>query len=200
MLQLFVRRRRRHEHRLRLRDVGLGQRLRRHGDETGPDDVAAHFLAARHSAGARRSGLARRQSDRARPAPRLASPTGPPTRARAACLCRHRAGVHGLRRHLPPGLGQRLSRLDSGQRLQHGLRGDGLQPHGAAAARHPAAHAGGGPALGGRQGRVQQGTAGAGLRLRRGADHVRQPRHLQKRRQRDRRPARQVADIHVEIR
>ena len=105
--------------------------------------------------------VARRQPHRARAAPRPAPPAGPITRARAARLRRHRAGIHGLRRHLPPGLGQRLSRLDSGQRLQLGLRGDGLQPHGAAAARHPAAHAGRGSALGGRQGGVQQGSAGA---------------------------------------
>ena len=73
----------------------------------------------------------------------------------------HRAGVHRLRRHVSPGLGERLSRADPGQRLQHGLRGDGLQSHRATAARHPTAHAGCGAALGGRQGGVQPGTAGA---------------------------------------
>ena len=65
-------------------------------------------------------------------------------RAGAGRQRRHRTRVHGVRRHLPAGVGRRLPRADCGQRLQHRLRHLGVVADGAAAARHPAADAGAG--------------------------------------------------------
>ena len=59
---------------------------------------------------------------------------------------------------------------------------------------------GAGHVLRGRQGRVQPRPAGDRVPLRRRAGHLRQPHHLQERRQGDRRPARQEPDVHGEIR
>ena len=94
----------------------------------------------------------------------------------------------------------RLPRPDAGHRLQHRLRDAGLDPDGAAAARHPPRHGGRGPVLRGRQGRMQPRPAGDRVPLRRRAGHLRQPHDLQERRQGDRRPARQEPDLHGEIR
>ena len=47
-LQLSAGRRRRHEHRRRLRDVLVGQRLRRLRDAAGPVDAAPHPVAGGH--------------------------------------------------------------------------------------------------------------------------------------------------------
>ena len=69
----------------------------------------------------------------------LQPPDRPARRARPGALRRHRAGVHGLRRHLPRGLGEGLPRAYTGHRLQRRLRDAGVHPDGAAAARHPAA-------------------------------------------------------------
>ena len=145
--------------------------------------------------------LARRQA-RSTQAPRsiLRAPARPARRARSGRRRRHRARVHRLRRHLPRGLGKRLPRPDAGHRLQHRLRDAGLDPDGAAAARHPARHGGRGHVLRGRQGRVQPRPAGDRVPLRRRAGHLRQPLDLQERRQGDRRPARQEPDVHGEIR
>ena len=77
VLQLSARRRRRHEHRVRLRDVELGHRLRRHGDDAGPDHVSPCSLVARDGAGGRRSGLGRRQRGRRLAAGHPAPPAGP---------------------------------------------------------------------------------------------------------------------------
>ena len=122
-VQLPARRRRRDEHRRRLRDVELGARLRRHGaasptsPRSGPrrGSTATALVTAdlqwldgtpveaspRRILQRQLERLAERGLDRVR---------------------RHRARVHRLRRHLPRRLAQGLPRPDAGQRLQHRLR------------------------------------------------------------------------------
>ncbi len=144
---------------------------------------------------------ARRQA-RSLPAPRsiLQRAARPARRPGPGGLRRHRTGVHGVRRHLPRRVGGRVPRPDPGHRLQRRLRDARLDPDGAAAARHPARHGRRGHVLRGRQGGVQLRPAGDRVPLRRRAGHLRQPHHLQERRQGDRRPARQEPDVHGEIR
>ena len=162
---------------------------------------AAAAVVAGHRPGDGRPVLGRRGSRGAGPARHPARATRP---ARREGVWRrfvgNRTRVHGLRRHLPRCLEGRLPRPDPGQRLQHRLRDAGLHPDGAAAARHPAGHGGRRHVLRGRQGRMQPRPAGDRVPLRRRAGHLRQPHDLQERRQGDRRPARQVPDVHGEIR
>lgn len=81
---------------------------------------------------------------------------GPAGRAFAAprpgALRRHRAGVHGVRQQLPRRVGGGLPRADARLGLQHGLRDAGLDPDGAAAARHRQRYGRCGHVLRGRQG------------------------------------------------
>ena len=200
-LQLPARGRRRDEHGRRLRDVELGDRLRRHGADARLRHPAARALASGHRDRDGRPDLARRAS---RSSP---SPARDPARRQLARLAerglvalrRHRARVHRLRRQLPRGLGEGLPGPHPGIRLQHRLRAARLDPHGAAAARHPPRHGRRRHVLRGRQGRVQLRPAGDRVPLHRGARHLRQPHDLQERREGDRRPARQGAHLHGEV-
>ena len=88
---------------------------------------------------------------------------------------------------LPCGVGGRLPRADTGDRLQRRLRDARVDPDGAAAARHPARYDRCRHVLRGREGRVQLRAAGDRIPLRPRPRHLRQPHHLQERRQGDRR-------------
>ena len=112
---------------------------------------------------------------------------------------RHRAGVHRLRHDLRARLELRLPRDDAGEPVQHRLLDPRHEPGRAAAARHPQPHVRRRDAGREREGRVQLRPARDRLPLRRGADDRRQPQRLQDLRQGDRRPARQVDDVHVEV-
>ena len=110
-VQLPARRRRRHEHRRRLRDVQLGARLRRLRDDAPTSTRCARVPWQEGTAVC----LADIVWDDGKPRRRVAAPD-PARAARAAGrarlggLRRHRARVHGLRGHLRAGVGQRLPR------------------------------------------------------------------------------------------
>ena len=135
--------------------------------------------------------------------PVLASPRDDPQgaarasrRARAGRARRHRAGAGDLRRHLRGGPPQALPRPDARQPVQRRLLDPRHHPRRTAAARHPQPHVRRRARRRGREGRVQLRPARGRVPLRRRPDHRRQPRRLQERRQGDRRPARQVRDVH----
>ncbi|CFR71013.1 Uncharacterised protein [Mycobacterium tuberculosis] len=200
MLQLSAGRGRRPEHGARLCDGQLGHRLRRYGDDAGLVHSAADSLATGNGAGDRRPGLGRRQRGRRLAAQHSAPSARSAQGARTGRRCGHRAGVHRVRPAVSPGMGQRVSRADPGQRLQHRLRDIGILADGAVAARHPVGYGRCGSAIRGGQRRMQHGPAGDRVSLRRGAGHLRQPCDLQERRQGNRRPARQEPNVHGEIR
>ena len=81
-LQLPARRRRRDEHRRRLRDLVVGARLRRPGHGAGLRHAAADAVAAGHRAAAGRRAVARRHAGRRVAAPDPAAPARPARRAR----------------------------------------------------------------------------------------------------------------------
>ena len=111
VLQLPAGRRRRHEHRRRLRDVGLGDGLRRPGDVAGPRHPAAACRGCRAPrwCWATCCGLtATRCPSRAAQYP--LPPARPARRARPGALRRHRARVHRLQRHSSGKPGTRLHR------------------------------------------------------------------------------------------
>ena len=113
-----------------------------------------------------------------------------------ARLRRHRAGVRGLRRQLRGRLAARLPRHVPRQPLQRRLLPPRHGPHRAPAAPDQARHGGRGAVRRVRQGRVQPRPARDRLPLRRGAGDLRQPLHLQERRQGDRGPGGQVDHLH----
>ena len=155
-LQLPARRRRRHEHRRRLRDELVGARLRRHDVRPRPGDPAAAAVGARRGDGAVRPVLARRQRPGHAVAAAGAGPPGRPGRRPGlAGAGRHRAGVHRLRRHLRAGLDQGLPRPDAEQPVQRRLLDPRHDAGRAAAARHPQRHVRRRPGRRERQGRVQ---------------------------------------------
>ena len=128
------------------------------------------------------------------------APARPARRARARRRRRHRAGVHAVHRLLRRGVAEGLPRPAARQPLQRRLLDARHRARRAGAAAHPQRDGGRGD--GGRvgQGRVQPRPARDRLPLRRGAHHVRQPLDLQDRRQGDRRPGRDGADVHGEVR
>ena len=121
-LQLPARRRRRDEHRRRLRDELVGARLRRLRDGARPRDAAPHALAAGHRAAARRRAVARPHAGR-----RLAAPD--PARARSqrlaergwTALAATELELLLFRDLLPRRAAQRLPRPRPGQPLQRRL-------------------------------------------------------------------------------
>ena len=177
------------------------QRLRRLRDDARP---VARCAASRGSPAPRwcwPTSLARRH---ARSSPRRGrscrrSSPGSPS-AGLHRLRRHRAGVHRLPRHLRGGLDRGLPRPHPGQPVQRRLLAARHRPGRAAAAPHPQRH--GRRRAAGRvgQGRVQPRPARDRVPLRRGAAHLRRPRHLQERRQGDRRAGGHVADLHGQVR
>ena len=199
-VQLPARRRRRDEHGRRLRDVELGARLRRLRAPARPHDAADGAVARGDRAGAVRRGVGRRLARRRLAAADPAPPARPARRARARRGRRHRAGVHAVHRLLRRGVAEGLPRPAARQPLQRRLLDAGHRAGRAGAAAHPQRHGGRGD--GGRvgQGRVQPRPARDRLPLRRRAHHLRQPLDLQDRRQGDRRPGRDGADVHGEVR
>ena len=109
-LQLPARRRRRHEHRGRLRDHVVGPRVRRHGVRPRHRHAPAAHPPAGDGDGPVRPGLARPRAGAAVAALDPQAPDGPGRRARLRRLRRHRARVHRLRGHLRGGPRPRLPR------------------------------------------------------------------------------------------
>ena len=200
VLQLPARRRRRHEHRRRLHHLQLGDRLRRHGHDAGLLHASAAAVAAGNRAGDGRPVVDRRQAGHP------GSPQHPQQTDRQAgrqgawCPTSAPNWSSWCSRLLPRSVGVRIPRAHPGDRLQRRLRDAGIDANGAASARHPAGHDRCGHVLRRRQGRVQFRAAGDRIQIRPCPRHVRQPHHLQERRQGDRRPARQEPDVHGEIR
>ena len=197
-LQLPAGRRRRHEHRLRVRDELLGPGLRRLRLQARP----VHPAHGPWQEGTPWSCATWTWEDGS---PVLASPGGAEApagaagRARLGRLRRHRARVHRVPRQLRGGLGQGLPRPAPGQRLQRRLLAAGHGPDRAPAAAHPQLHGRGRPAGRVGQGRVQLRPARDRLPLRRRPGHRRRARHLQERGQGDRRPGRLQPDVHVQV-
>ena len=200
MLQLPAGRRCRQQHRRRLRDLELGDRLRRHGDDARFRDAAPDSVAAGYGAGDGGSVLDGRPAGHPGAAQHPQPPDRPPRRAWSGALCRNRTRVHRVRRHLSRRLGRRIQGPHPRDRLQHRLRDARLDADGAAAARHPARDGRRRHVLRGRQGGVQLRPAGGRVPLRPCPHHLRQPHDLPQRRQGDRRPARQEPDVHGEVR
>ncbi len=198
-LQLPARRRRRHEHRRRLRDVLVGQRLRRHGHDAGPQHPAPDAVAGRRRRRPVRRAVGRRQRRRRLAAAGPAQAARPPVRGRHGRLRRHRARVHRLPGHLRGGLAGRLPRPHAGEPLQRRLLHARRRPRRAAAAPHPQRDVRGRPGGRERQGRVQPRPARDRLPLHRCAHHLRPACRLQDRREGDRLPGGHVADLHGEV-
>ena len=112
-VQLPAGRRRRHEHRRGLRDVLVGDGLRRLRDEAGLRHAAARALARGHGDVHGRPAVARRQAGHRVAAPDPAPPARPARRARLDRVRGHRARVHRLPRHLRAGVPQALPRASS---------------------------------------------------------------------------------------
>ena len=201
-LQLPARRRRRDEHRRRLRDLVLGARLRRLRDDARPGHPAPRALAAGHraAAGRRRSWL---DGTPVAESPRqiLQAPARPAGRARLDRLRRHRTRVHRVRRHLRAGVATSATATSTPanqynvdysilgtSRVEPLLRRD---PHGMRGRRAC------------RSSRPRASATSASTRSRSSYDdaltHLRQPRHLQDRRQGDRGAAGHVADLHGQV-
>ena len=148
-----------------------------------------------------RRAVAGRRRRRRLAAPGAAPPARPPGRARLGGQRRHRAGVHRLRGHATSRRGTRATAASTPANrynVDYSMLGHGARR--AAAAR---ASATGWPARACAwrlQGRVQPRPARDQLPLHRRADHLRQPRRLQERRQGDRRPARPGDHVHGQVR
>ena len=136
-LQLPARRRRRHEHRRRLRDVVVGDRLRRLRHDARPVDAAARPVAARHGDAHRRPRLARRLRRRRLAAADPQAADRAAGRRRHAGLRRHRAGVHRLQRHLRGRPGSRATATSPRPTSTTSTTRCSARPRRAAAAPHP---------------------------------------------------------------
>ena len=168
-------------------------------------DLATHPAAAApagHRDGAVRPRHARPLA-RSPQSPRtiLTTPAGPGGRARLRRAGRHRAGVHRLPRpptRTPGRSGYRDLAPVNQYNVDYSILGTSrVEP---LLREHPQrdVRRGDGRRVG--QGRVQPRPARDRLPLRRRPDHRRQPRRLQDRGQGDRRPAREVADLHGQVR
>ena len=198
-LQLPARRRRRHEHRRRLRHLLVGEGVRRHGVRPGrPDDPGAH-ASARDRDGPVRPDLAGPLARAPVAALDPAEAARPGGRARVDGAGRHRARVHPVRHDVRGGARQRLSRPGAVEPVQHRLLDPRHHAGGAVPARRPQPHVRRRHGGRGRQGRVQLRPAGDRLPVRRGDGDRGQPRRLQDGLQGDRLPARQVGHVPGEV-
>ena len=201
-LQLPARRRRRHEHRRRLRDVVLGARLRRLRDAPRTSTrcgwcrgtPAPRWCSCDVAVARRRPGAGLAAADPAPPArpagrarPRRAT-SAPSWSSSSSTTPTSRPGTSGYRDLTPA----------NQYNVDYSMLGTGADR--AAAARHPQRDGRRRPVRRVRQGRVQPRPARDRVPVRRGAGHLRQPRDLQDRRQGDRRPARQEPHVHGEVR
>ncbi len=177
----------------------MGAWLRRHGVRPRRADDPGADAPAGDRDGPVRPGLAR-------PLPRRPVAAHDPQRPARQGRCpglagagRHRARVHRLRHDVRGGGRLGLPRPHAGEPVQRRLLDPRHHPRRAAAAGDPQRHVRRRARRRGRQGRVQLRPARDRVPLRRRPHHLRQPLGLQDRRQGDRRPAGQVADLHGEV-
>ena len=180
----------------RVRDVELGARVRRLRDGARPVHAAPGAVAARHGDAAGRPDLAGRDPGGGLAAADPAPSARPAGRARAVRVRRHRAGVRRLPGLVRGRLAARLPRPPPGQSVQCGLLDARHGAGRAVAAPHPRRDGRGRAAAGEREGRVQPRPARDRVPVRRGVDHIGQPRDLQAGGQGDRRPGGDGADLH----
>ena len=202
-LQLPARRRRRHEHRRRLRDELVGARLRRHDVRPRPGHPATHARAALLGDGPVRPRRGSTAAGRCAQSPRSVL-KAQVERGRGAGLRRprrHRARVHRLRGHLRARPGTGATTGSPAPTATTSTTRSSAAPRRAAAARHPQRDVCrvASPSRAPRASATWASTrspSSTTRSLRTCDNHV----DLQERGQGDRGPARQVADLHGEVR
>ena len=199
-LQLPARRRHRHEHRRRLRDLVVGARVRRHGvrPRLGHDPAAAAPARDARSCSATWSGSTTRRSCSRRARSSGPSSTPSPSAVSSRWRARSSSSSRSTRRTRTPDR-MRYRGLDpvNQYNVDYSILGTTRAEPLLRDIRNTMYAAG--LDVEARQGRVQLRPARDRLPVRRGDGHRRQPQRLQDRRQGDRRPARAVDHLHGEV-